>query len=56
MDAWLAFAKSGDPSHAGIPRWPRYAPPERATFDFGDPCGVLLAPDEAQRRAFSEDA
>ena len=56
MDAWLAFAKSGDPSHPGIPRWPRYAPPERATLELGDPCRVLEAPDEARRRAFSEVA
>jgi para-nitrobenzyl esterase len=56
MDAWLAFAKSGDPSHPGIPRWPRYAPPERATLEIGDPCRVLEAPCEARRRAFSEEA
>ena len=54
MDAWLAFARSGDPSHAGIPRWPRYAPPERATLELGDPCRVRRAPDEARRRALSE--
>ena len=56
MDAWVAFAKSGDPSHAGIPAWPRYAPPRRATLELGDPCRVLDAPCEAQRRAFSEPA
>ncbi len=56
MDAWLAFARSGDPSHPGIPRWPRYAPPERRTLELADPCRVLEAPDEARRRAFSEGA
>ncbi len=55
MDAWVAFAKSGDPSHAGIPAWPRYAPPRRATLELGDPCRVLDAPCEAQRRAFTEE-
>jgi para-nitrobenzyl esterase len=54
MDAWLAFAKSGDPSHPGIPRWPRYAPPERLTLELGDPCRVLEAPCEERRLAFSE--
>jgi para-nitrobenzyl esterase len=54
MDAWLAFAKSGDPSQPGSPRWPRYAPPGRATLELGDPCRVLEAPCEAQRLAFSE--
>jgi para-nitrobenzyl esterase len=54
MDAWLAFAKRGDPSHPGIPRWPRYAPPERLTLEIDDPCRVLEAPCEAQRLAFAE--
>lgn len=46
-EAWLAFARSGNPDHAGIPTWPAYSTAERATmiFDRGlasvehDPCG-----------------
>jgi len=56
MDAWVAFAKSGDPSHPGLPGWPRYAPPERLTLELGDPCRVLEAPCEERRRAFGEGA
>jgi para-nitrobenzyl esterase len=45
-EAWLAFARTGDPSHAGIPTWPAYTAERRATmiFDRGesvvedDPC------------------
>src|SRR5262249_22096610 len=33
MDAWLAFARSGDPSHAGIGAWPRYDAKRRATME-----------------------
>jgi para-nitrobenzyl esterase len=56
MDAWAAFARSGDPSHPGIPPWPPYAPPRRATLELGAPCRVVDAPDEARRRAFTEGA
>jgi para-nitrobenzyl esterase len=56
MDAWAAFARSGDPSHPGIPPWPPYAPPRRATLELGAPCRVVDAPGEARRRAFAEGA
>ena len=54
MDAWVAFARRGDPSHPGIPAWPAYAPPRRATLELGAPCRVVEAPGEARRRAFTE--
>ena len=53
MDAWVAFARSGDPSHPGIPAWPPYAPPRRATLELGASCRVLDAPGEVRRRTFS---
>ncbi len=33
-EAWLAFARSGDPNHDGLAPWPAYQPPERATMMF----------------------
>jgi para-nitrobenzyl esterase len=32
--AWIAFVKTGDPNHAGIPAWPRYNETSRATMRF----------------------
>jgi para-nitrobenzyl esterase len=50
MDAWSAFARSGDPSCASAGAWPRYDAARRATLALGDPCRVVDAPDEARRR------
>jgi para-nitrobenzyl esterase len=54
MDAWAAFARTGDPAHAslGCP-WPRYDAAQRATLALGDPCRVVHAPDEAKRRLWA---
>jgi para-nitrobenzyl esterase len=47
-DAWLAFARGGDPNHERLPKWPTYSLNERATmvFDYGsrvtnDPLGEV---------------
>lgn len=32
QDAWIAFATTGSPQHAGIPEWPRYDERSRATM------------------------
>ena len=37
QDAWIAFARSGDPNQArnpDLPQWPRYQLPDRATMTF----------------------
>ena len=33
-DAFIALAREGDPSHAGLPRWDRYELPTRQTLLF----------------------
>jgi para-nitrobenzyl esterase len=50
QDAWIAFARHGDPAHAGLPPWPRYEPTRRATMVLGRECGVIDAPYEDERR------
>ncbi|MFF4319263.1 carboxylesterase/lipase family protein [Streptomyces sp. NPDC001568] len=32
--AWIAFVRTGDPNHAGLPRWDPYAAGERTTMRF----------------------
>jgi len=43
-EAWIAFARSGDPSHAGIPKWVPYTCSNRATMLFDVPCRVEIDP------------
>jgi para-nitrobenzyl esterase len=51
MDAWIAFARHGDPAHDGIGSWPVYESGRRATMELGVRCGVVDAPQEAERSA-----
>jgi para-nitrobenzyl esterase len=51
MDAWCAFARSGDPSHDGVGAWPAYEPSRRATLALGTRCAVVDAPCERERAA-----
>jgi para-nitrobenzyl esterase len=39
-DAWLAFARDGDPNHAGLPEWPPFDPADGATLIFDQDCRV----------------
>lgn len=45
--AWTAFARSGNPGHAGLPEWPAYTPANGATLLFDDYSTVGLAHDRA---------
>jgi para-nitrobenzyl esterase len=50
--AWIAFARSGDPNHDGLPSWPRYDLARRATMRFDATCEVLDDPLGQDREAF----
>jgi len=41
MDAWLAFARHGDPNHAGLPAWPAYHPQSPAAMAFAHRCRLV---------------
>ena len=56
MDAWLAFAKTGNPNHSDMPIWPAYDTSTRATMIF-DTAGENLTSEvvndpDASERAF----
>lgn len=50
--AWLAFARTGNPNHEGIPKWPPYSTETRPTMIFDDQCKVENDPYGAERRAW----
>lgn len=54
QDAWIAFARTGDPNHPGLPPWPRYDLDRRATLTFDVPCVVLDDPDQAERQVWDD--
>jgi para-nitrobenzyl esterase len=40
-EAWIQFARSGNPNHKGLPNWPAYTIPERATMVFNNTCQAI---------------
>jgi para-nitrobenzyl esterase len=51
--AWIAFARSGNPNHPGLPAWPAYDTARRPTMVFDTPCTVRNDPDSAARQAWT---
>ena len=50
--AWLAFARTGDPSHDGIGEWRPWDPAGRATMVFGAQTALRDAPRDAELAVF----
>jgi para-nitrobenzyl esterase len=50
MDAWLGFARSGEPGHAGPEAWPAYDEMRRATMLLGRQSRLALDPEGDERR------
>jgi para-nitrobenzyl esterase len=40
-EAWIQFARSGNPNHKGLPMWPAYNITDRATMLFDNTCKVV---------------
>jgi len=49
-EAWIQFARSGNPNHKGLPDWPAYAIKDRATMVFDVTCKVANDPGGEERK------
>ena len=48
--AAYAFARSGDPNHSGLPKWPAYTSADRRTMVLDDTCRVVDDPGSEARK------
>jgi para-nitrobenzyl esterase len=49
-DAWINFARKGDPNHSGLPKWPAYSADAGPVMIFDKTCEVKGDPDRELRR------
>jgi para-nitrobenzyl esterase len=52
--AYIAFAHTGDPNNPGLPHWPPYTLPRRATMSFDIVSKVIDDPRGEERKLFSQ--
>ena len=52
MDAWIAFARTGNPNHVGLPEWQSYDTETRATMCLGKDCKQVNAVYDKEREAW----
>ena len=51
--AWVAFARTGNPNHKGLPNWPAFATDQRATMIFNNECKTVHDPGKEERLALA---
>ncbi|MFW9824709.1 MAG: carboxylesterase/lipase family protein [Candidatus Thorarchaeota archaeon] len=54
MDAWIAFAHSGDPNHKNIPEWPSYDSVNRSTMIIDKEFKIVNDPFGKEREAWDK--
>jgi para-nitrobenzyl esterase len=53
-EAWFRFARTGDPNHSALPKWPAFGKKKGATMMFDNTCAVLQAPDREELSVLAE--
>ncbi len=53
-DAWINFARKGDPNHRGLPPWPAFTPDKVPTMCFDKTCEVKNNHDRELRKAVAD--
>jgi len=54
-DAWVSFARSGNPNHPGLPQWPAFGQ-ARSTLLLDNTCRVVNDPEAEGRKLIAESA
>jgi para-nitrobenzyl esterase len=52
-EAWIRFARTGDPNHSGLPRWPPFTPGKRTTMIFDNTSAAKDDPDGEELKALA---
>ena len=53
-DAWIHFARTGKPSHPGIPDWKPFASESVPTMIFDDEVRLVDFPDRGEQKSIAE--
>jgi para-nitrobenzyl esterase len=56
QDAWVGFARNGDPNTSALPEWPRYDVEHRLVMELDDECKLVTDPDGEIRRLWPATA
>ena len=53
-DAWVRFARTGNPNGSGLPDWPAFSTERKATMVFDNRCVVQYGPDAGEQAVIAD--